>query len=467
MIRPELMSSENQSTPAQHPILKIIRAIELVLFFLHLVGLFIVSLIHLFLPTKLFLGFIGLYNHLERDYWFFIDNMTEGAGIYAPLWMALNDDFLWILQSYIPVLLPLVIIHHYVEKSEEKESLIRRVLGFFLQALLAGILTIILGGILGTILFALIFVFAFGFTSPEISVNIGEVLDFSASGIVFFDLLFSSFLIGLGLGVEISSIKKWLVGLLISSGVTMFALDKIISVEVHLAGEEAEITAYGYHWLEYVYQKEGVLGLHPLIVQRTENQRIAHEDFLTTLACETGGVDCGTYSFPNISINFIDEAGTLYKGMDGFFHDRPSEVWLEGSTVQVRYQLARKDIPENKKENITLPHQKWAKLPDIEKRNAEKLLIRPISKIQDWGIQIICSSEAEEGYSIVILAQEKELSFHRLEGETLSQRLFFADIEGISELMVVNNGWTSLFVDKEPLYQLSECTAEHYAPVSW
>ena len=102
---------------------RILIIFEHFLLWLHLLGLGVIMLIHIFIPTKLFFLMVGAYHYVERDYCFFSDNMTDETGVYGPMLAILKEDVFWVFQSYIPLLIPVVVIGHYLKREKKQRAL--------------------------------------------------------------------------------------------------------------------------------------------------------------------------------------------------------------------------------------------------------------------------------------------------------------------------------------------------------
>ena len=284
------------------------------------------------------------------------------------------------------------------------------VAAFCLKSVMTLVVTVVLGTILGSIIAAIGYVVAFVFSSPEISADIGEVLDFPASGILFFDVLLSCLLIAIGLDVQIDNPQKWVLGILFGSLTTMFLLNKFIPMNVRVIGDDSEITAYGYHWLDSAYEKEDYFRLQPYIVKKTQNDILDHQNFVGSLACkETTGVDCGTYTFPSILLNFTDQNMNRFKKMQGFFHDRPSNVYFDGNVLHIEYKPVPKIKGAEEKQERTMTAGQFEQLPEYEQRKNTLLRVRPLSKEISWGVQILCLPESDHEYSVVIQAKKENI----------------------------------------------------------
>ena len=152
--------------------------------------------------------------------------------------------------------------------------------------------------------------------------------------------------------------------------------------------------------------------------------------------------------------------------MDGFFHDRPSEVYLEDNTLVINYRPTPKTKGTVEKKERILSVGQIETLPEYEQRKDTQLRVQPLSTNITWGLQVICIAESGKKYSVVIQAEEKNVAVRLLKNDVLSDVLFVREHdEKVLSMMVRDDIHSSIFVNNQPVYALGICEPIHYAPI--
>jgi hypothetical protein len=107
---------------------------------------------------------------------------------------------------------------------------------------------------------------------------------------------------------------------------------------------------------------------------------------------------------------------------------------------------------------------RWKVRARDEFGGAEYLQVVPVSSEKHWGIRMSCFEPA--GLSILVIATEKGISFHQAMGQSTPELLYLHAMEKSQSLALMQDGFSTLFVNGEPRLRLEGCAPTDYEPTA-